>query len=181
MMYHVGDSLYEPATDDEKAAALEAAIEFEDRIVATANERQPAKGWIMDETTSQGVASSPLDEMVELAARMKADHARLVELCKEIYLANRTEAASPQAGELAGRPAAVAGRGRRARRTAPAGEKKYWEPKVKVVCLECGGTFGSVRVGTKHYPYNHTDPTTKEPCKGVERPAPLQGAGDGGD
>jgi len=109
---------------------------------------------------------SPVDELVEVAARMKRDHARLRELCRQI-----ADAADPAEGPglAAAQTARATGRrgGPRKKTSQEAspvvGDKQYWK---KVACPVCQVSMGSRVYDGQRYPLLHKDPTTLETCKG---------------
>jgi len=120
--------LYVRARDPVKAAALEAAIEFEDEIEGDFPERM-----VMDET--KGPALSALEELVEIATRMKKDKARLEELCRQ----------------LAELPTEGTPRARKTGRKTLASDR--WK---KVICPDCKEPVGSRVYDGQRYPVLHS-------------------------
>lgn len=192
-----GRTLYLRASDEEKAAALDAAIAWEDRGEDRIDTRDPKDlrdlRDVPERTRTMGpntdeTAMAPVDELVVLGARMKADKARLVELCRMIAGAPaepvpmRSGVGTPtRSGASTRRIAARAPRKKREpaaggekkyRRAAAPGSPEYWK---KVTCLECGAETGSRVYEGERYPVLHKDATTGETCKGSFAAVPEKG------
>ena len=157
--------IYLKAGPEEKAAALDAAIEFEDEMATHLG----TKGLTMaDEGTGMGMA--PVDELLEIGARMKRDKLRLLDLCRQIGGSDVEPAADAQPPRRGGprKGKAVSKvppkRGGGLGRESLPGKPEYWK---KVTCTVCGQTKGTrIEEGGKRYPVLHKNPETDEPCQG---------------
>lgn len=147
--------------DEEKAAALDRAIEFEDAW------RPPAKECIMIDRTL-------LTELDAAAGEIRAAEDRFIAICRKIAgkdEGGRQEPTVAAIGVVGGNPGtaptgkAATGRGHRPPDPEDIGpsKKEYW---FKVHCAVCKESKGSRIYEGVRYPVLHKNPDTGENCKG---------------
>jgi len=156
--------------DDEKAAALDAAIEYEDALPATHNQTSNIQKSQRD-TEMDFIDGKDMQELNEAAAGVKAAQDRFRAACRRIggqepMATEGTETQDKPAGSKARRHTGT-GRGHRppVEGDLPAGQvqKKPWK---KIACSVCSEIFGQRIYQGQAYPILHKDPGTGQPCKG---------------
>jgi hypothetical protein len=179
----------EQQRDEETAAALEAALDYEDALAdggppETDNDTDEKENWIMDERKSvdaddeYGRLREPdLAELIAALHELEADQLKVRQLCRRCA-GEAPEAPVARASKPAGRTdAAPAGHVRAARIPPDPGQKN--EPWKKVRCGRCGAVTGARLLAGKHYPTGHYDgdricPGRGEPAELVIRTTPDQ-------
>jgi hypothetical protein len=167
---------FQDQIDEEKAAALEAAIEYEDRLEGgTAEVAESAKEPERAGTASSAVIPLPqmkgtsmeaeteeslLKGLIEVVGRIEKDKIRLRELCRAVGAGAPAEPGLQEAR-------AVRNAAARAPRKKLPGAPEYWK---KVKCPVCSEIKGSRVYESVRYPVLHKNAETGETCKGSFQP-----------
>ncbi len=171
--------------DEERAAALDAAIEYEDAW-PLGGLADPGKGCAMDNNEQANVVDSvdDMDQLIDAVGQLRAAQVLVRERCARIAGVGSAAAAPrvPPHGEpgLAEAKAAhaVKGTGRGvARVRSPKEPGQIDEPWKKVKCSRCGAITGSRVVKGLRYPAGHYAEGTQAVCPGRGEVAPLVGRG----
>jgi hypothetical protein len=162
----------------EKAAALDAAIEYEDKLPTAGRRRRAAgqdqKDEHKTERTAKMITSQDQIRRLNAAAeKLATADEEFRAVCREI-----AESGDSSEAEPASRAATVTTlkmpRARRGKRgsAAPADDKIRYHPKMQVTCAVCRtGGLRAKSQGGKYYPYTHVNPQTGSPCPGAETEA----------
>jgi hypothetical protein len=174
----------EEQRDEEKAAALEAALDFEDALAdagppETDNDTDEKENEIMDESKSVDadeygrLTEADLAELITALHELEAAQLKVRQLCRRCAGdppgAAVPRACQPAAGRTPRTPPAWPGPARIARIPRDPGQKD--EPWKKVCCSRCGAVTGSRLLNGKRYPTGHYDGA--KICPGRGEPAEL--------
>lgn len=161
-------------SDEQKAAALDAAIEFEDALVpnrqsSLINLQSPKGISMIDQQLMTDLA-----ELDEVAGRFKDDEAKLREICRRIGAGGSTTLQEgvtvPQAVQTEESPVEQRCRGR----GRPSDSIKVrWRSSLQVRCTSCGVVVeGCKQRGECFYPYKHRT-RNRVRCPGCDLPGLL--------
>lgn len=160
--------------DEEKAAALDAAIDYEDAWLG-----QPATGNRLPTTELKGQTMLDKDVLLELDeafAALRQAEDKVVSICARIAAGSPPAAGLAEARKTRAVRAVTVRRGPHVPRDP--GQKN--EPMKKVRCIRCSVVVGSRIVAGKRYPAAHYVPGTQAVCPGRAEVAELVARGAGG-
>lgn len=173
--------------EKEKAAAMDAAIDYEDAWQGPRDEGQEGtqgtKGTQMIQGQGQGQSRDVIAELVDATTEFMRARRKMMGLVLEVaQVQGDLGAAEPQAGNQQPQTNND-GRAKPGRRRSelPAGKTRYL-PQEMIQCRKCGAAVTGVkeRDGNR-YPYRHKNRITGSICQGEDLPGgQVQAANEGG-
>ncbi len=164
---------YDERNDEEKAAALDAALDYEDAL-----EENPKSEIRNPQSRNYPMLNEQLFvELGQAVRRHDEVECEIREICRRIAADGEASATenpqsairNPKSGRRRAAPANT--KLRRPRAPREPGQKD--EPWKKVTCSKCGSVTGSRVVAGKRYPTAHYVPDTQQVCPGRSLPAEL--------